>query len=354
MSIVVLLATALAAGVEWVEALTIVLAVGLFKGWRSAFVGMALGFAALAVLVAVFGITITSKVSIDAARTVVGIFLLLFGLKWLHKAILRSSGLKSLHDEARIFEEARQRLEVTGARPGLDRVGVTTALSGVFLEGLEVVFIVVALGGLQDIPSAVIGALVALVLVAGAGVTFRRPLTRVPENTMKYVVGIMLTAFGTFFTGEGIGVHWWGDDLSLLILVATYGLASLAFVWVLQRPARDGASPGGLERAIKAVVLEVWGLFVDDGAVALVAVVALLAVALFVQHQGDAHGIAGVLLILGVLIAVWAGLAGAGRAVRKVAPQVVPEHTATRAGSESNDVPDASDRALTAPAADRK
>src|SRR5580692_10053036 len=242
MSIVVLVATALAAGVEWVEALTIVLAVGLVKGWRSAFAGMTIAFAALAILVAIFGITITSRVSINDARTFVGVFLLLFGLKWLHKAILRSSGLKSLHDEAASFEATTQRLGPKEAAAGIDRVGVTTALGGVFLEGLEVVFIVVALGGLQDIPSAVAGALIALLIVGGAGVAFRSPLTRVPENAMKYVVGIMLTSFGSFYAGEGIGVHWWGDDLSLLVLIATYGLASIAFVWFLRRPSRDMAT----------------------------------------------------------------------------------------------------------------
>ena len=140
MSILVLFATALAAGVEWVEALTIVLAVGLFKGWRTAFVGLALGLVALVALVALFGVTITSRVSIDAARTLVGVFLLLFGLKWLHKAILRSSGLKSLHDEAKTFEETKQMLVASGSRhSGVDRVGVTTSFGGVFLEGLEVV-----------------------------------------------------------------------------------------------------------------------------------------------------------------------------------------------------------------------
>jgi uncharacterized membrane protein len=121
-----------------------------------------------AALVAGFGITITSHVSIATARTVVGVFLLLFGLKWLHKAILRSSGIKSLHDEAKIFEETEEMLEAATVAPsGLDRVGVTTALGGVFLEGLEVVFIVVALGGLQDVPSAVIGAVASLLIVAG-------------------------------------------------------------------------------------------------------------------------------------------------------------------------------------------
>jgi Ca2+/H+ antiporter, TMEM165/GDT1 family len=352
MSVVVLLATALAAGVEWVEALTIVLAVGLFKGWRTAFAGMALAFAGLVALVAVFGITITSRVSIDSARTVVGVFLLLFGLKWLHKAILRSSGLKSLHDEAKIFEQTKDMLEAVAAVPtGLDRAGVTTAFGGVFLEGLEVVFIVVALGGLQDLPSAVIGALAALLIVAGAGVVFRHPLTRVPENTMKYVVGIMLTAFGTFFTGEGIGVHWWGNDLSLLVLVAAYGLASLAFVWILQRPALEESTVGGVERAIRAVVREVWGLFVDDGAVAVVAIVALLAVALFVQHLGDAHSIAGVLLIVGVLVAVWAGLYGA-RARNRPVVRVAPSESVQPPMADSV-ARAAEDRALTAPTPER-
>src|SRR5579863_2516525 len=316
MSIVVLVATALAAGVEWVEALTIVLAVGVVKGWRSAFVGMTIAFIALAILVAVFGITITSRVSINDARTFVGVFLLLFGLKWLHKAILRSSGLKSLHDEAAAFQATTQRLGPKGTAAGIDRAGVTTALGGVFLEGLEVVFIVAALGGLQDIPSAVAGALLALLVVGGAGLAFRHPLTRVPENAMKYVVGIMLTSFGTFYAGEGIGVHWWGSDLSLLVLIATYGLASIAFVWFLRRPAHR-TEPSPLGHAIRAVVLEVWGLFVDDGAVAMVAVVALFAVALFVQHQGDGHNIAGVVLIAGVLIAVGVGLSSAGRAAAR-------------------------------------
>ena len=246
--------------------------------------------------------------SIDDARTVVGVFLLLFGLKWLHKAILRSSGLKSLHDEAKIFEETKVLLEVAAEVPtGLDRAGVTTALGGVFLEGLEVVFIVVALGGLQDIPSAVIGALVALLVVAGAGVAFRHPLTRVPENAMKYVVGIMLTSFGTFLCRRGdrrplVGRRPQPPDpgRGLRARVRWRSSGSCGVRLVGRR------AVAGLERAIKAVVLELWGLFVDDGAVAVVAVVALLAVALFVQHQGDGHSIAGVLLIAGVLIAVWA------------------------------------------------
>jgi uncharacterized membrane protein len=352
MSILVLLATALAAAVEWVEALTIVLAVGLFKGWKAAFLGLALGLLALVALVAVFGVTITSHVSIEAARTLVGVFLLLFGLKWLHKAILRSSGLKSLHDEAKTFEETKEMLEASGSsRSGIDRVGVSTSFGGVFLEGLEVVFIVVALGGLQNIPAAAIGAVAALLIVAIAGVMFRHPLTRVPENTMKYVVGIMLTAFGTFFTGEGIGVHWWGADLSLLPLIAVYALASIAFVQLLRRPVRVAAAPKGIVRALRTAVVEVWGLFVDDGALAIVAILAIFGVALFATHYGDGHSIGGALLILGVLLAVWAGLHDAAKSSRNASVKAPASPLDVDAGARSS-VP-VDERPLVAPAADR-
>ncbi len=321
MNVLVVLATFLAAGVEWVEALTIVLAVGLVKGWRSAFLGMAIALIALVALIVGFGLAITSHVSIAAARTVVGIFLLLFGLKWLYKAILRSSGLRSLHDEAKTFKETMAMLEHTGSHPkSLDRAGVTTSLGGVFLEGLEVVFIVVALGGLQNIAASEVGAIAALVVVAGVGIALRHPLTQVPENTMKYVVGIMLTSFGTFFAGEGIGVQWWRDDLSLLPLIAAYGLASILFVLVLRRPAPtsrrfDNAAVRGLETAVK----EVWGLFVDDGAVAVLAVVVLFAITWYVEHFTNQRASAAVLLVAGVLATVGTGLSGALRQSRKQA-----------------------------------
>ncbi|HYM49271.1 MAG TPA: hypothetical protein VET65_01750 [Candidatus Limnocylindrales bacterium] len=329
MSVLVVLATFLAAGVEWVEALTIVLAVGMFKGWRSAFLGLAAALVALIALVTLFGFTVTSYVSIAAARAIVGVFLLLFGLKWLHKAILRSSGIKSLHDEAAAFEETRIHLvrQRGGAVAGaLDWVGATTAFNGVFLEGLEVVFIVVALGGLHSLQAAAAGALASLVAVTVLGVGLRHPLTRIPENTMKYVVGIMLTAFGTFFAGEGIGVIWWRSDLVLLPLIVVYGLASILFVQILKNPPRFVASEIRALRAVRAVVKEVAGLFIDDGSLAVVAVAVLLAVAVFADRVGRGMT-AGVLMVGGILLAVSISLSGVARQHRRThKPPVAHPH----------------------------
>ncbi len=316
MSIVlVALATFIAAAVEWVEALTIVLAVGTYKGWRASFAGVGAAIVALVALVVIFGVALTAYVPIATLRLFVGVFLLLFGLKWLYKAILRSSGLRALHDEAKTYAETRELLETAGSREHW--IGFLTSFNGVFLEGLEVVFIVIALGGLNSVPAAAAGAVASLLVVAGVGVSFRHPLTQVPENTMKYVVGIMLTAFGTFFAGEGIGVDWWRSDLWLIPLIAVYAVASFALVQFLKRPPRAARSELRALKIGRAIVNEVWGLFVDDGALAIVAVASLLAVALFADHASGQRGIAGVLLVLGVLLAVAIGLAGPARARRK-------------------------------------
>lgn len=325
MNALVVLATFLAAGVEWVEALTIVLAVALFKGWRSALVGTLAALLALAVITLGFGTVVTTHLNIGVARTLVGVCLLLFGLNWLHKAILRSSGLKALHDEAATFEATKAALVSTrGANSGtLDRAGVTTALGGVFLEGMEVVFIVVALGGLRGVSSAVLGALASLVVVVIAGFMLRRPLTQVPENTMKYLVGIMLTSFGTFFAGEGLGVQWWNSDLSLLPLIAAYLAASVLAVWVLRRA--SSATLGiGVPRWMKAVVHEVWGLFVNDGALAIAMVASLFGVALFVDHVSSQKGLAALLLVVGVLAAVAVGLRDSFKQVAKTTAPMSP------------------------------
>ncbi len=312
--ILIVVATFLAAAVEWVEALTIVLAVGMFKGWRNAIVGTVAGLVALAILTVGFGFAVNSHIDLAIVRTLVGVFLLLFGLKWLHKAILRSSGLKALHDEAKAFEETKQMLESSDVnhRSALDGVGVSTALSGVFLEGLEVVFIVIALGGLKNVPAAAIGAAASLVVVVIAGLVFRAPLTAVPENTMKYVVGILLTSFGTFFVGEGIGVQWWNQDVSLLPLIVAYGLASVAAVWILRHP-RSFTIEVRVLSSLRAAVNEVWGLFIDDGALATATIAVLLGIAVFVDHYAGSRGLAAWLLVIGVFVAIAISLSGVAR-----------------------------------------
>jgi uncharacterized membrane protein len=307
----VLLATFVAAAVEWVEALTIVLAVGTVKSWRTALLATAAALLVLVGLVAVFGFAVTSYVSIAAVRTLVGIGLLLFGLGWLYKAILRSTGLKTLHDEGAAFEEAREEVMTHGHAFG-------TAFGGVFLEGVEVVFIVVALGGLKSQAAAAIGALLSLIVVCIAGLFIRKPLTRVPENTLKYAVGVMLTSFGTFFAGEGLGVQWWNGDVVLLPLIAGYAAASLLFVQYLRRR-HDIRLDLPLVKPIRAAVLEVWGLFVTDGQLATVAVAAMLLVVAFIDRMGGHRSAAGWLLFAGILLAVAIALRGAARASDKSA-----------------------------------
>ena len=326
-------ATALAAGVEWVEALTIVLAVGLFKNWRSAWLGTIAGAAVLGVLVFGFGYALTAYVPIAVVRTVVGVFLLLFGLRWLHKAILRSAGFIALHDEAKVFEKERQYLISHGGevKNRLDWAGVATSFNGVLLEGLEVVFIVIALGGLHNINAAILGAVVSAVLVVGAGIAMRQPLTRVPENAMKYTVGIMLTAFGTFFAGEGIGVQWWNADLVILPLIAIYAAISFLLVYWLRRPVQaQRAEPPAVIRMGRTVLSELWGLLVDNGSLAIITVAALLAVALFTT-QDSRRPLAGWLLVAGILAAIIMALNGERQAhTKRVAgatPKPEPVHS---------------------------
>ncbi len=298
--------TFVAAGVEWVEALTIVLAVGLVRGWRSAFTGTAAALVALALMIAVFGLALGAYLPL--VRTLIGVFLLLFGLKWLHKAILRSAGLKALHDEAKAFEETEEELRAAKSH----WAGVLTSFNGVFLEGLEVVFIVVALGGLRSLSSAIIGAVASVIVVVAVGVIARHPLTRVPENALKYTVGIMLTSFGTFFAGEGIGVRWPGGDLIILALVAGYGIASLLLVLYLKLPVRTPGQASLPLRLLRSAWTELFGLFVDDSALAIFTVAALLAVALFAQRFNNQ--LAGLLLVAGVLLAIVISLSGPARA----------------------------------------
>jgi uncharacterized membrane protein len=236
-AVFLVLSSFLASAVEFVEALTIVLAAGLTRGWRSSLTGLGAATIVLAAIVAALGPTL-KLVPIDALRLAVGALLLAFGLQWLRKAILRASGYKPLHDEAAIFareaEEARSAASET--RAGLDWYGFTLSFKGVLLEGLEVAFIVITFGSTQgNIGLAALGAGIALVLVAAVGVLVRAPLSRVPENTMKFAVGVMLTTFGIFWATEGVGAHWPGDDASLPGVLAFVLLLSFASVALLRR-----------------------------------------------------------------------------------------------------------------------
>lgn len=237
--IFVAVSAALASAVEFVEALTIVLAVGVTKSWRDALEGTAAAAVALAIMVAIIGIGLLQLVPIEVLRTVIGALLLVFGLKWLRKAILRYSGLKALHDEEKAFQEEVERVRANTTNRGRDWFAVSTAFNGVFLEGLEVVFIVIGMGAAgKAMGAATAGAAVAAVIVIIAGIALHQPLKAVPENTMKFVVGIMLTSFGTLWLGEGLGVQWWHQDFFIPILIVGYVVVSwLLITWIKNREA---------------------------------------------------------------------------------------------------------------------
>ena len=225
---------------EGVEALTIVLAMGVTRGWRSALTGAALATLALAAVIAALGPALT-VIPIEVLRLVVGALLLVFGVQWLRKAILRASGWRAQRDEDSVFdrEAAAGRTAAHELRAGLDWYGFTVSFKGVLLEGLEVAFIVLTFGSTQgSIPLAAVGAAAAVVLVVAAGVVVRGPLSRVPENTLAFAVGVMLTTFGTFWGAEGAGVDWPGDDASLPGVLGFVLLISLGYVTALRRRRR--------------------------------------------------------------------------------------------------------------------
>jgi uncharacterized membrane protein len=234
-AVVLVGAVFLACAVEMVEALTIVLAVGHTRGWRSAFEGTGAALAALAALVAVLGPALV-HVPLSALRLVVGGVLLIFGMQWLRKAILRASGLKALHDEDEIYRETVAELEAVATRPDRDRIAFTMAFKGVFLEGLEVVIAVLTLGtSAHRLGLAAATAGVAIVLVGVVGVVVAKQLSSVPENLMKMGVGVMLVSFGTFWTGEGLKVTWPGSDAFLLFFVAFYAIVCAVMISALRK-----------------------------------------------------------------------------------------------------------------------
>jgi uncharacterized membrane protein len=239
---VLLVSVFLASSVEMVEALTIVVAVGVTRGWRSAFEGVAAALATLAALVAAIGPALVLYVPLNALRVAVGILLLVFGLQWLRKAVLRAAGLKAKHDEDAIFAEQIAALsEEPPHAAGRDSIAFAVAFKGVFLEGLEVVVIVLTLGTADHrLGLAAAGAGAAVVVVGIVGVAVSRQLAAVPENALKMAVGIMLVSFGTFWSGEGVGVRWPGSDLALPVLVGVYAAVAWATVQVVGRERRAG------------------------------------------------------------------------------------------------------------------
>ena len=216
--------------VEVVEAFTIVLAVGVTRSWRPALLGSALALAVLAALVLAFG-PLLALVPIHLMQFVVGVLLILFGMRWLRKAILRSVGVIALHDEDLAFSKETTALQQQASDRRADYLAGAAAFKAVLLEGVEVVFIVIAVGTAHgQTLYASLGALAAFLIVMLIGLILHRPLTRVPENALKFVVGLMLTSFGIFWTGEGIGADWPGADLALLAIFAVMTLASLTIV----------------------------------------------------------------------------------------------------------------------------
>jgi Ca2+/H+ antiporter, TMEM165/GDT1 family len=242
-----ILSAFLASAVEFVEALTIVLAMGVTRGWRSALAGVALAVVALAAITALAGYALAEWLPESLLQLIVGTLLLIFGLQWLRKAVLRSAGLKARNAED---EASREELDAGRAaggerRLGLDWFGFVVSFKGVFLEGLEIVFIVITFGlNAGDVPAAAAGAAIAGVLVLGIGAIAHRPLAGVPQNTIKFAVGLLLSTFGTFWAVEGLGVfaeggeslEWPGGDAALPVLLAVWA----AFAWSAIRLLRRG------------------------------------------------------------------------------------------------------------------
>jgi uncharacterized membrane protein len=257
-SLALVLTVFVACAVEAVEALTIVLAAGLTREWRSTLQGLGAALVVLAVAVAAVGPALT-LVPLTGLRLAVGALLAVFGLQWLRKAILRASGYKDLHDEAAIYQRqvaAAQAAGGGGRRGVSDWYAFTLSFKGVLLEGLEVVFIAITFGANQrNLGLAAAGAAAAVVVVAAVGVAVRAPLSRVPENSMKFAVGVMLTSFGVFWGAEGAGVRWPGSDAALLVIVPVTALVASGYVAMLRRARAASRAEGDMLRAAEGSAL---------------------------------------------------------------------------------------------------
>lgn len=257
-----LVATFVACFVEMVEATTIVMAMGFARSWRSALLGTAAALGVLAVVTAVAGYALTHWLPESVLQLVIGGLLLIFGLQWLRKAILRGSGRKAVHDEDAIYrEQVATARSAGGSGGGIDMFSFLVSFKGVFLEGMEVVFIVITFGlNANNVPVASVGALAAVLTVLGIAIALRRPLSMINENLLKYVVGLLLASFGTFWSVEGAGIfraghaslHWPGSDLAILVLLAVWFLLSRVFIAVLRVPRPEAAHTALAEPADSA------------------------------------------------------------------------------------------------------
>ena len=314
--IALILAVFIASAVESVEAVTIVLAAGTARDWRSARQGVAAALLTLAAIVALLGPAI-AFFPIDSLRLVVGALLLVFGLQWLRKATLRASGFKALHDEDAIF---REELAAAKAARGEKRLGIddwyafTLAFKGVLLEGIEVVFIVLTFGALQGrIGIAAGAALAAVVIVSIAGILVHKPLSRVPENTMKFVVGLTLTTFGIFWATEGTGVIWAWGDATLAAILAVVAAKSAGLVWLLRRRHAAQVAAGSTPKAklaaqpkLPKILQFVYDFVIGDDWPTALGLYAALAVSwLVVSSQGPTNAVA-VWLVAAAVVAIHA------------------------------------------------
>jgi Ca2+/H+ antiporter, TMEM165/GDT1 family len=262
--------------VEFVEALTVVLAVGTVRGWRSALMGTGSALALLVLLVVLLGGSMT-HIPFQLAQLIIGTLLLMFGLRWLRKAILRYAGVIPMHDEEAEFKHEAELMR-RGALPRArrwDQIAFAAAFKIVMLEGIEVVFIVIAIGaGGRLIVPAALGALAALTLVAGLGLWLHRPLAKVPENALKFGVGVLLASFGTFWVGEGVGLPWPAADGALGIVIAAYFVTAQALVRICRSVDRPGLRGNqkkegpAANNPVISMIAELLALFIDDARLA--------------------------------------------------------------------------------------
>ena len=318
----------LASLVEWVEALTIVLAIGASINWRSSLWGAASGFALLGVLIIVFGSAIILVVPINILRVFIGVILILFGIQWLEKAILRYTGLKAKHDENLVYETSRLEFDALGEdHSKFSKLGFLTSFKSVFLEGLEVAVIVITFGltgdanPFQGIYVTSLAAIIALLVVIALGVVVRKPLTNIPENLFKFMVGIMLVTFGTFWSGEGLGVQWPFSDLFILVLVMFYLLLSVGLIrWISRRELNQNIKEPDLKKYPLPIRIlwEVFDFFSGDWTV-FWGIMITVTVVIFLQRVStfpNTQFLLGILLVTGVTVSLWAAMGRRSQSVQ--------------------------------------